>query len=57
MSEDKSSKVVRVGTKMMEQIFNELQNLLVKYNNIFVQSHEDMTGINPQILWHQLAVD
>lgn len=42
VSEDKLSKVVRVGTKMMDQIFNELQNLLVEYNNIFAQNHEDM---------------
>lgn len=42
VSEDKLSKVVRVGKKMMDQIFNELQNLLVEYNNIFAQNHEDM---------------
>ena len=42
-SEDKLSKVVRVGTKMIDQIFNELQNLLVEYNNIFAHNHEDIT--------------
>ena len=39
VSEDDPSKVVRVGTKMTNDISNELQNLLVEYNDIFVWRH------------------
>ena len=39
VSEDDSSKVVRVGTKMTNDISNELQNLLMEYNDIFVWRH------------------
>ena len=35
VSENDPSRVVRVGTKIMDDISNELQNLLVEYNDIF----------------------
>ena len=47
VSEDDSSRVVRVGIKITDDISNELQNLLVEYNDIFAWSHEDIPGIDP----------
>ena len=52
VSEDDPSRVVRVGTKITDDIFNELQNLLVEYNDIFAWRHEDILGINPRIMCH-----
>lgn len=57
VDEDDPSRVVRVGTKITDTIFNELQNLLVEYNDIFAWSHEDMPGIDPRIMCHRLAID
>ena len=57
VNEDDPSRVVRVGTKITDAIFNELHNLLVEYNDIFAWSHEDMLGIDPRIMCHRLAID
>lgn len=50
------SRVVRVGIKITNEISNELRNLLVVLD-IFVWSHEDILGIDPQIMCQRLAVD
>lgn len=42
---------------MTGDISNELQKLLVEYNNIFAWSHENMLGIDPRIICHRLAID
>ena len=47
VSEEDPSRIVRVGIKITDDISNEFQNLLVKYNDIFAWSHEDMSGIDP----------
>ena len=57
VSEDDPSRVESVGTKITDHISNELQNLLVEYNDIFSWSHEDMLGIDPRIMCHHLAID
>lgn len=42
---------------MTGDISNELQNLLVEYNNIFAWSRENILGIDPRIICHWLAID
>ena len=49
--------VVRIGATLSQEMHDQEINLLKANNDCFAWSHEDMTGISPDVITHKLNVD
>jgi len=56
LQEDDHEKFIRIGTSMMEKTKQDLVQFLKKSIDVFAWSHEDMPGIDPSVIAHQLDV-
>ena len=57
LDEKEPNNIVKVGANLTEQIKVGVVNLLKEYKEIFAWSHEDMPGINVNVISHHLAVN
>ena len=51
------SKTTKIGKKFQQTLKDELVKFLKKNLDVFTWSHEDMLGINKQVIEHSLNVD
>ena len=56
LDESNPEKFTRIGTSMKEKTKQDLVQFLRKSIDVFAWSHEDMSGINPSVITHQLNV-
>ena len=56
LEEDNPEKFTRIGTSMEEKTKQDLIQFLRKSIDIFAWSNEDMPGIDPSVITHQLNV-
>ena len=56
MSKNNPSRVVKIGSGLGEEIKGKLVKCLQSHANIFVWSHEDMSGIDRRVTCHKLAI-
>ena len=56
LDENNPEKFTRIGTSMKEKTKQDLVQFLRKSIDIFAWSHEDMSGIDPSVITHQLNV-
>jgi hypothetical protein len=54
---DDSNKKVRVGSQLPGEFKARLVAFLLDNSDVFVWSHEDMSGMDPSIIVHKLNVD
>jgi hypothetical protein len=54
---DGPDKKVRVGSQLAREIRDRLQHFLRNNKDVFAWTHEDMPGIDPSVIVHQLNVD
>uniref|UniRef100_A0A803PQG2 Reverse transcriptase/retrotransposon-derived protein RNase H-like domain-containing protein n=1 Tax=Cannabis sativa TaxID=3483 RepID=A0A803PQG2_CANSA len=54
INKDFPDDIVQIGSKLTLEFCVQLNKFLKKYHHIFVWSHEDMTGIDPNIIVHKL---
>ena len=53
---DDSSKVVKVGSNLCEKNYHHLISFLRANADIFAWSASDLSGIDPEVMVHQLNV-
>ena len=51
------SKTTKIGKELQQSLKDELVKFLKKNQDVFAWSHEDMPGINDQVIEHSLNVD
>ena len=56
LDESNSNKFTRIGTSIEEKTKQELVQFLKKSTGVFTLSHEDMLGIDPNVITHGLNV-
>ena len=56
LQEDDLEKFTRIGTNMKEKVKEDLVQFLRKNIDVFARSHEDMPGIEPNVIIHRLNV-
>ena len=49
--------VVRIGSRLPGELREKLINFLKEYEDAFAWSHEDMPGIDPEVIVHRLKVN
>ncbi|KAL0360413.1 UNVERIFIED_CONTAM: hypothetical protein Sradi_3725800 [Sesamum radiatum] len=54
---DDSEKVTKIGSKMKDDIREEVIKYLRKNKDIFAWSPQDLEGINPSVITHHLNLD
>ena len=57
LHESDPEKLVYVGTQILELLKNEIVECLKKNADIFAWTLDDMPGIDPDVISHQLNVD
>ena len=57
ISEDFPEHTIQIRSKLTPEFRARLIEFLKKHHNCFAWSHEDMTGIDPNIIVHKLRVD
>lgn len=53
---DESGRKVRIGSEPPQQL-NKLESFLRSSRDVFAWTHEDMLGIDPSVIFHQLNLD
>ena len=56
LQENDPEKFTRIGTSMKEKVKKDLIQFLRKSVDVFVWSHDDMLGIDPNVITHRLNV-
>ena len=56
LDENNLEKFTRIGTSMKEKMKQDLVQFLRKSIDVFAWCHEDMSGIDPSVITHQLNV-
>ena len=56
LEEGNPEKFTRIGTSMKEKTKQDLVQFLRENIDVFAWSHEDMSGINPNVITHRLNV-
>ena len=56
LQEDDPEKFTRIGTGMKEKARKDLIQFLRKSIDVFAWSHDDIPGIDPSVITHQLNV-
>ena len=54
---EKPERIVFIGSKLPKEIREELIAFLKERQHSFAWSHEDMVGIDPEVIVHRLQVD
>ena len=57
LDEAKPVRIVKIGAGLPAMIKGQLIAFLQEYKDVFAWSHEDMPGIDPNIIVHRLNVD
>ena len=57
LQENDSEKFIIIGTSMKEKAKKDLVQFLRKIIDVFFWSHDDMLGIDPNVITHRLNVD
>ena len=57
LAEDKTTKTTRIGTTLSPGMRAKLIQFLKKNLDVFTWSHEDMSGISPEVIQHKLNVN
>ena len=57
LAEDKTTKTTRIGTTLSTGMRAKLIQFLKKNLDVFAWSHEDMSGISPEVIQHKLNVN
>ena len=57
MDESDSSRIVKIGSGLEASLRDKLIKFLTKNVNSFAWSTEDMPGIDPSVICHELHVD
>ena len=57
LAEDKTTKTTRIGTTLSPGMRAKLIQFLKKNLDVFAWSHEDMSGISPEVIQHKLNVN
>ena len=50
-------RLVGIGSLLKQELWEDLVRFLRQNQDVFAWSHEDMPGIDPQIMSHRLNVD
>lgn len=54
---DELDKKIKIGLQLPREIRGELVNFLQSNKDVFASTHEEMPGIDPSVIVHQLNVD
>ena len=57
LQENDSEKFIIIGTSIKEKAKKDLVQFLRKSIDVFLWSHDDMLGIDPNVITHRLNVD
>ena len=57
LSADNPEQTIKVGADLSQHNRDQVVSYLRAHQDIFAWRHEDMTGINPEIMCHRLNVD
>ena len=51
-----SRKTIQIGSRLKEELKQELVHCLWAHADVFAWTHEDMPGIDPEVACHRLAI-
>ena len=54
MGNDENPRLIKIGSTLNEKEKKDLQELLMKFQEEFAWSYEDMLGIDPEIAQHHI---
>ena len=57
LAEDETTKTTRIGTTLSPEMRARLVQFLKENLDVFAWSHEDMSGISPEVIQHKLNVN
>ena len=57
LTEDETTKIMRIGTILSPEIRTRLVHFLKENLDVFAWSHEDMPGLSPEVIEHKLNVN
>ena len=57
LTKDETIKTTRIGTMLSPEMRTRLIQFLKENLDVFVWSHEDMSGISPKVIQHKLNVN
>ena len=57
LTEDETAKTTRIRTTLSPKMRTRLIQFLKENLDVFVWSHEDMSGISPEVIQHKLNVN
>ena len=56
LEQDDPGKTVQIGSRLKDEQKQELVHCLRAHANVFAWTHEDMSGIDPEVACHRLAI-